>query len=217
VIGIQSPEIAGLSLPSTLEEMAETYMDAIRKFQPAGPYHFIGHSMGGMLAYQCAVICDRRGDAVGFAGTLDGWNRAADNPSRSEKVIRLVKYFWSLRLGEKVGFVAEKMAWLRSEGSRRKEMSSFETAETTELETIKRNNVRLARQYVAPPWAGVFHVFRARERSATENPDPSLGWVGAAKTVIPIEVPGNHYTLLSPPNVDTLERRLKEALIASKT
>jgi aspartate racemase len=212
VIGIQCIIHPGTPMPATLEEMAENYMDAIRKFQPAGPYHFIGHSMGGMLAYQCAVNCERRGDAVGFAGTLDGWYRAADNPSTLEKVGRLLKYYWALNLTEKLEFLTEKLAWIRTERSRKKELSSIEMPDSSVLESIKLHNARLAREYVAPTWPGVFHVFRARKRSASQNPDPSLGWAEVAENVVNTEIPGTHYTLLSPPNVETLAGRLRAKL-----
>jgi aspartate racemase len=35
-------------LPRTIEEMASGYLDEIHKVQPAGPYHLIGWSFGGV-------------------------------------------------------------------------------------------------------------------------------------------------------------------------
>jgi thioesterase domain-containing protein len=40
------------SLPQTLEEMVLDYLDQIRKIQPSGPYHLLGWSFGGILAYR---------------------------------------------------------------------------------------------------------------------------------------------------------------------
>jgi amino acid adenylation domain-containing protein len=215
VIGIQCRENPDRALPQSLEEMCQYYLEAIRHVQPTGPYYFLGHSMGGMLAYHCAVLCARRGDTVSFVCSLDGWNRAEDHPPLLTKIGRWLQYFWRLDTNAKIAFATDKIRWLRFERSQMTTRASLGSTEDSFLSVVKANNIKLARTYVAPPYSGVMHVFRAQTRGAAEPSDPTLGWGQVARNVVAIEVPGTHFTLLSPPNVDILAATLGELLAAS--
>jgi thioesterase domain-containing protein/peptidoglycan/xylan/chitin deacetylase (PgdA/CDA1 family) len=65
--GLQRPE----PLPASLEEMARDYTDEIRMTQPSGPYHLLGWSLGGNVAYAVAEELERRGEQVGLLVILD--------------------------------------------------------------------------------------------------------------------------------------------------
>jgi acetoacetyl-CoA synthetase len=55
----------------TVEEMARTQVDAIRDFQPDGPYLIAGHSFGGLVAFEIARQMIELGEEVGWLGILD--------------------------------------------------------------------------------------------------------------------------------------------------
>ena len=57
-------------LPS-VEEMASMYIDAIRLRQPNGPYHVLGISFGGVLAFEIARQLRESGADVRFVGLVD--------------------------------------------------------------------------------------------------------------------------------------------------
>ena len=65
--GVRRPE----PLPVTMLEMAQDYADQIRKVQPAGPYHLLGWSLGGNIAFAIAEELERRGEQVGLLVILD--------------------------------------------------------------------------------------------------------------------------------------------------
>lgn len=65
--GVRRPE----PLPATMAEMARDYADQIRKVQPAGPYHLLGWSLGGNIAFAIAEELERRGEQVGLLVILD--------------------------------------------------------------------------------------------------------------------------------------------------
>jgi thioesterase domain-containing protein/peptidoglycan/xylan/chitin deacetylase (PgdA/CDA1 family) len=65
--GLRRPE----PLPATMEEMAREYADHIRRTQPAGPYHLLGWSLGGNVAFAIAEELERRGEQVGLLVILD--------------------------------------------------------------------------------------------------------------------------------------------------
>jgi thioesterase domain-containing protein len=65
--GLRRPE----PLPTSLAEMARDYTDQIRMTQPTGPYHLLGMSLGGNIAFAIAEELQRRGEQVGLLVILD--------------------------------------------------------------------------------------------------------------------------------------------------
>lgn len=65
--GVRRPE----PLPADMHEMARDFADQIRMTQPAGPYHLLGWSLGGNLAYAIAEELERRGHEIGLLAVLD--------------------------------------------------------------------------------------------------------------------------------------------------
>ncbi|EFE66254.1 amino acid adenylation domain-containing protein [Streptomyces viridosporus] len=58
-------------LPSSIQEMADDYLDRIRSVQPSGPYHLVGWSLGGILAHMIATRLQDAGERVGLLAVLD--------------------------------------------------------------------------------------------------------------------------------------------------
>ncbi len=65
--GLRRPE----PLPTSIEEMARDYADQIRETQPSGPYHLLGMSLGGNVAFAIAEELERRGERIGLLVILD--------------------------------------------------------------------------------------------------------------------------------------------------
>jgi thioesterase domain-containing protein len=65
--GLRRPE----PLPASLAEMARDYADQMRMVQPSGPYHLLGWSLGGDIAFAIAEELERRGEEVGLLVILD--------------------------------------------------------------------------------------------------------------------------------------------------
>jgi len=65
--GLRRPE----PLPTTMAEMARDYADQIRMAQPSGPYHLLGWSLGGNIAFAIAEELERRGQEIGLLVILD--------------------------------------------------------------------------------------------------------------------------------------------------
>src|SRR5215472_11628034 len=58
-------------LPTSMQEMAVDYTDQIRMTQPSGPYHLLGWSLGGNVAFAIAEELERRGQEIGLLVILD--------------------------------------------------------------------------------------------------------------------------------------------------
>src|SRR5258708_27392443 len=65
--GLRRPE----PLPTSMQEMARDYADQIRMTQPSGPYHLLGMSLGGNVAFAIAEQLGRRDQEIGLLVILD--------------------------------------------------------------------------------------------------------------------------------------------------
>jgi thioesterase domain-containing protein len=78
---------ANLSLPG-IEELASHYIDEMERFQPDGPYFLMGHSVGGVVAYEMARQLTAKDKQVGLVAMFDSY---VDLPtSFSEALLKFV-------------------------------------------------------------------------------------------------------------------------------
>ena len=74
IYGIQSRGIDGVEAPlESIEEMAQFYLDEIKKLQPLGPYFLIGYSLGGLVVLEMAQRLQGNGESVGLLAMLDAY------------------------------------------------------------------------------------------------------------------------------------------------
>jgi acyl transferase domain-containing protein/thioesterase domain-containing protein/acyl carrier protein len=70
--GLQARGLDGLEPPDrTIEEMATTYVAAIRAVQPRGPYFLGGFSFGCLVAFEMAQQLRRAGETLGLVALVD--------------------------------------------------------------------------------------------------------------------------------------------------
>ena len=72
IYGLQDPVVVTKEEPfSTIEQYVEYYRGVVETVQPEGPYHVLGWSMGGSIAYELARAWDAEGKDVGLVGLVD--------------------------------------------------------------------------------------------------------------------------------------------------
>ncbi|MGC4933554.1 amino acid adenylation domain-containing protein [Gordonia sp. DT30] len=72
VYGLQDPHaVSGEPFASSVEQLAGRYLAEIRRVQPQGPYHLLGWSLGGYVAYAMATQLRAAGEQVAFLGVMD--------------------------------------------------------------------------------------------------------------------------------------------------
>ncbi|MGH9349855.1 MAG: alpha/beta fold hydrolase, partial [Vicinamibacterales bacterium] len=59
--------------PTSLAATADALIAVLRKVQPAGPYHFLGWSFGGLVAHAMACRLQARGQQVALLAVLDAY------------------------------------------------------------------------------------------------------------------------------------------------
>jgi phthiocerol/phenolphthiocerol synthesis type-I polyketide synthase E len=78
VFGLQARGLDGNSPPQTrIEDMAQSYVQEIRRTQPFGPYYLGGYCLGGTIAYEVAQQLQAAGQTVALLALFDtmNWSR----------------------------------------------------------------------------------------------------------------------------------------------
>ncbi|GAA2560298.1 non-ribosomal peptide synthetase [Winogradskya consettensis] len=110
LIGLQSPLLAGGTLPATMAALAVEHADRIESAQPAGPVRLLGWSFGGALALCTAAELQGRGREVTFVGMLDARRDAVSAPSTVAGLLTEMGYTvpsTNLTVEQAVGFVRD--------------------------------------------------------------------------------------------------------------
>ena len=72
VYGLQARGINGRDEPfSQVSEMAAHYVEEIRQFQPQGPYYLLGDTLGGLFAFEVAMLLREQGEQVALLAMVD--------------------------------------------------------------------------------------------------------------------------------------------------
>lgn len=91
--GLHAPPVDGKErLPRSIEDFAARYIGEIRKVQPQGPYHLLGFSAGGTIAYEMALQLQEAGEVVALLGLIEtgtGRYRRAVRQARAALLRRL--------------------------------------------------------------------------------------------------------------------------------
>ena len=70
----------------SIEERAAEYVPKLMEMQGKGPYILVGWSLGGVLAYACAIGLRRAGCDVRFVGLIDTVRAGEDIPQTKEEI-----------------------------------------------------------------------------------------------------------------------------------
>jgi amino acid adenylation domain-containing protein len=85
IYGVQARALDGTSqYPGSVREMAADYIEQIKTIQPVGPYHLLGHSFGGTIAYEMAVQLHQHGDDIAALIIGDAYPPMPPVPETSE-------------------------------------------------------------------------------------------------------------------------------------
>ncbi|WP_394823558.1 amino acid adenylation domain-containing protein [Pendulispora albinea] len=224
--GLQAAGIDGGERPcTTVEDMVQRYLEAIRNIQPKGPYRLGGWSFGGVVAREMAHRLIERGEQVDALVLVDTWAPTfagrSDPQSKQTLLLGLANELGlevdperlkALHPSDHLAHVGEQAALhgLCSAGA----AESF----ITRLLHVLEAHIEALRGYVPRIYPGPITLIRAEEAPTAESArrlaeDPTCGW--AEWSELPIEVhsvAGDHYSIVRPPNVTALAATLSRAL-----
>ena len=158
-------------LPDSVEAMAADYVEQIRAVQPAGPYHLVGWSFGGLVAHAMAALLQEQGEQVPLLCVLDGYPRtgdAAGTPGGRPEA----------DAGDTAAAVAEALGVDR-ESAVPAEDGAAPALDGPRLDAMVRvfgNNLALAESFAPKPYRGtVLFVTAARDRGP-DLPSAAEAW-----------------------------------------
>jgi acyl-coenzyme A synthetase/AMP-(fatty) acid ligase/thioesterase domain-containing protein/acyl carrier protein len=202
VIGIRARGVVrGESPHTSIDAMAADYLQAIKERQPNGPYHLCGYSSGGLVAFEIARRLSESNEAVGLVGLFDTTMSPVRWPLRTWLSIfarRLALLAAALR-------AASIRTWpgvLRKSGEQfRAWRLSISAAPSIGIRVAASTLIASAR-YRPGFYRGELTLFSP---SGREPGLPTLEsiWRTHARTVVVVETPGTHLTMLSPRNAET--------------
>jgi len=238
--GVQprEPENGAVVYHTEVEAMATDYVQAIRGFQPVGPYWLAGWSMGGVIAFEMARQLQQLGEEVGMLAIMDAGVPEAKE-SEYNWAILLSIFAFDLGLTQEhlkrapnwtpLPQMAElRQLWVvaRRAGVVPSEMTLIEFRKVFDIFKIHANTTRRYRPGQFQGRITLFcpaddfeqAVFSKDPGEATEQPehiklDPSKGWGSLATEGVDVHhVPGNHFSMLQEPNVQILGAQLRQCI-----
>jgi len=177
---------------TTVKEMAEHFVCAMKKIQPEGPYHIGGYCFGGLVAFEMAQQLRRDGDRAGlvalFSGQLRFNRRLASQPtgtqptSSRERALRLL-HSPSKALGWRLAKLAQDIrSGLRMMTCRLFLSFGLRIPQGMRTMYIVRMLQAAEEQYIPQKYPGTIVLFRGG--GLEENADgPKMGWDGLAETI----------------------------------
>jgi acetoacetyl-CoA synthetase len=74
ILGMQAKGVDGLEEPfERIEDMADFYLEAVRRVQPRGPYLLAGYSLGGLVTLEMAQRLTAEGEKIALLAMLDSY------------------------------------------------------------------------------------------------------------------------------------------------
>ncbi|NBM21273.1 alpha/beta fold hydrolase, partial [Streptomyces sp. GC420] len=225
VYGFDRVEAAG-----TMEEKAAHYLDIMRELQPRGPYHLLGWSFGGCLAYEVACRLHAAGDSVGYLGLIDTILPAALPGLESRDLLlerfgRFAEYI-EKTYGHRLELPYEELAATPDEQQIEVVMRLVARAGldmspgVMEHQRTSYIDARVGERYEPRRYPGRVVLYRAQEsHRLTTALDPrylraeaDLGWAPLCGSLEIVPVRGDHLSLIDPPHVETIAGHLAAAL-----
>jgi amino acid adenylation domain-containing protein len=232
--GFQSPGLTGEQEPlASIEEMAATYVAALRQVQPQGPYLLGGWSLGGVVAFEMAQQMQRQGEQVSLVALLDSRVPSTRRRLDEEDEATILAMFFMDMSGSSGQPATEALAdaFVGLQQLRGEERLAYVLKQASihhlippqtdvmhlrRLVNVFRSNRRALHSYTPQSYAGRTVLFRARdEEEDTMSGDRTLGWGAVARKLEVVDVPGYHYDMLGDPHAQQLAAHLKAYLDAS--
>ena len=216
--------------PDRVEPIAERYLDEILKVRPKGPYVLAGYSVGGFMAFELALLMQKRGLEVGRVVLFDTYGPGY--PKQRPLPVRMAIHLWNfLRhpgdakwkyLGDRWKNLRHRV--LAAAGLGHLDLDTPAAVGGLSETTLKKvwaalERARL-RYWPAGRFDGQLVLVRAgheEQWAATRLDDPLKGWARwSTQPVQVLEVPTGHMEIFSEENLDRLASQMRDVIRSAK-
>ena len=212
VYGIQARGVDGGARPfESIQDMAAEYAELIERTDPSGNYRMIGHSIGGLLAWETARMLQRRGHQVAFLALLDAlfpdrrWFKAGVIDGHPASATAMM-----LREARRAaGDIRWGLRWAFYSATRRP-IPPMEAR----LRLLRASS-RAFDRYRPQPVSGRVLYLEATEIQGTAPRNKSEDWARLCDELEVVKVPGSHSgpdSILGPQHVEIVGIELRKRL-----
>jgi thioesterase domain-containing protein/acyl carrier protein len=205
----------GEGAPRRIEDLAAFYLLALRSVQPCGPYRLIGHSFGGLVAYEMAQQLLRQNEKVAFLGLLDTHVPAAFEDSAASLFREKLKSLLGLRPNEIWSVVSDsvRLRCASAVSRLRRIVRDPRLGAQFEHEIA----VKWILRYEMAPYAGQVHFFKSRDPKPNLLPaalkDPDVPWRPFVKGGVQAhDIPGSHIGFVKDPIASVTAAAIEQCL-----
>ncbi len=218
-----------------VEDLARRYVAMMQRVQPVGPYHLVGFSFGGAVAFEIAQQLTAAGEQVPFLALIDSRNPAQALPAPGSH-----RRYATYRIGNQIR-VVRRLGWragsrylrLRTEIARERATIGFRDFFEPRLPARLRSMLASdpippgEREWMAAdgtaydryrplPYPGrIIFLWAEHNQDPVEIFDARRGWAELALGGLDVRrIPGSHLTVLLEPLAATTAATLVEALHA---
>ncbi|HEU4881000.1 MAG TPA: amino acid adenylation domain-containing protein [Longimicrobium sp.] len=235
----------GAELHRPLAQIAAGHVGALRAVQPEGPYHLLGWSFGGTVAYEMAVELERQGQQVAFLGMLDTPGPGAVDEAWGEmedaELVAGLAGDVAVQMGRPFDLAPDALRGLTLEEQLHRAADAlhaqgaappgFESASLRESYEVVKARSASREGYVPGRFGGRVTVFEAQDLSAGMDPEQAeriraawseeerrtLFWCRVVDDRVEVHgVPGTHVSIGMEPHVRVLAERVRASLAAAR-
>ncbi|UJP66882.1 non-ribosomal peptide synthetase [Mongoliitalea daihaiensis] len=215
VYGIQSKGLNGIDEPlQTIEEMAAFYLQEIKKVCPTGIFHIGGQSFGAYVTFEMAKQMKAHGAEMGKVilfdvpayqseTALDTWGKIKMKVENEfeKRVVDL-----QLAVKNPESFKRMKVNSFTRKGTFLKKWLGLEKADEgtdlfTTIEKIRSINHKASDSYLLSYFEGCIYLIKAKIKTFLVSDKLNYGWQKFAKEVVPIDVDGDHNSMIDDPEL----------------
>ncbi|WP_188316851.1 amino acid adenylation domain-containing protein [Solihabitans fulvus] len=207
VHALQTPAAQGhRDLPDTLAELAAQHVARLRAVRPHGPYLLIGHSFGGLLAYEIATQLRAAGEEIGLLGVLDTMPKPQDvteRPLDPAEIAREAHAVFLRHAAPEAPIPSGQHARAETLALIRGGQGIYAAFDDTALDTLLDacgNHIRVGRAWRPAPFDGRLTLFSAtRDTNPSEGTDAKVAaWRHVATDVDVHELDCGHRNVFDP-------------------
>ncbi|WP_426751896.1 amino acid adenylation domain-containing protein [Myxococcus sp. Y35] len=215
VYGFQAPGVNGECEPlQTVEQLASVHLDALLQHLPRPPYYLVGLSMGGTIVYDMAQRMRRMGIAPELLVFLDTPGPGQLPTQFEDDAALLAAAFGdaSEELTQHLRRLApheQMLEVLRRARADGVVEASFSLVDLQTFLAVWKAHMRALFSYQPQPYDGAAVYLRASEYVPPHPRHPERPWQQLVRGGLElVHVPGNHQTMIEPPNVEVMARHL---------
>jgi len=228
IIGLQARGHDGASVPHySVEAAAQSYLRDVKEIAPTGPYHLLGHSFGGWIAFEMARLLLQAGEPVAPVVLVD--TEVPGSVRRSGHLQTLAKFIEIVEMNSAISLnLPIEDLQLLDESSRLKQIRLRMTRAgvlpaKTSLETLRHAlrvfEAHLNTGYIptSPLVQQPVILINAKDQSPDDESSrfyrdaDVTSWLSYAPNAISITLEGgNHMSMLKPPHVDELATHVRQ-------